>query len=133
MAQAETEKITINLVPVDLGKIDLLVSQGLYASRTDLIRTAIRKLLDENGDALRDAVARDDLSIGIAVYNRDLLEAQARPLRVRVLGMLQFTADVTPDLADRVIEHVSVRGVLRGPAEVLERLAPKIDRGVRGS
>lgn len=134
MAQREsdTEKITINLVPVDLGRIDLLVSQGLYASRTDLIRTAIRRLLDDNGDALRDAVSRDDLNIGIAIYTREELESQRQRLRIKVLGMLHFTADVTPELADAVVEHITIRGVLRGPPAVLERLKPKTDRGVRG-
>ena len=37
-----TEKITINLGVVDLGQIDLLVREGFYSNRTDLIRTAIR-------------------------------------------------------------------------------------------
>lgn len=41
----ETEKITINLGAVDLGQIDLLVDQGFYSNRTDLIRTAIRNQL----------------------------------------------------------------------------------------
>ena len=41
----ETEKITINLGPVDLGQIDLLVEEGFYSNRTDLIRTAIRNQL----------------------------------------------------------------------------------------
>ena len=43
--QSETEKITINLGPVDLGQIDLLVQEGFYSNRTDLIRTAIRNQL----------------------------------------------------------------------------------------
>lgn len=30
----ETEKITINLGPVDLGQIDLLVEEGFYSNRT---------------------------------------------------------------------------------------------------
>ena len=38
----ETEKITINLGPIDLGQIDLLAQEGYYSNRTDLIRTAIR-------------------------------------------------------------------------------------------
>ena len=37
----ETEKITINLGYVDLGRIDLLVQEGFYSNRTDFIRTAI--------------------------------------------------------------------------------------------
>ena len=38
----KSEKITINLGPVDLGQIDLLVAEGFYANRTDFIRSAIR-------------------------------------------------------------------------------------------
>lgn len=35
---AETEKITINVGPVDLGQIDLVVEQGFYTNRIDFIR-----------------------------------------------------------------------------------------------
>src|SRR4029453_1677298 len=42
----KTEKITINLGLVDLGQIDLLVDEGFYANRTDFIRTAIRRQLE---------------------------------------------------------------------------------------
>ena len=45
---SDTEKITINLGPVDLGRIDVLVEQGLYTNRSDLIRTAIRSQLEKN-------------------------------------------------------------------------------------
>jgi hypothetical protein len=36
---ADNEKITINLGHVDLGLIDLLVREGFYSNRTDLIRS----------------------------------------------------------------------------------------------
>ena len=41
----ENPSCTINLGPVDLGQIDLLVQEGFYSNRTDLIRTAIRNQL----------------------------------------------------------------------------------------
>ena len=41
----ESEKITINLGYVDLGRIDLLVQEGFFSNRTDFIRTAIRNQL----------------------------------------------------------------------------------------
>ena len=44
------EKITINLGYVDLGQIDLLVQEGFYGNRTDLIRTAIRNQLAGHAD-----------------------------------------------------------------------------------
>jgi len=58
MADMErTEKITINLGPVDLGQIDLLVQEGFYSNRTDFIRTAIRNHLSTHSDAVKQAVA----------------------------------------------------------------------------
>jgi Ribbon-Helix-Helix transcriptional regulator family len=45
----ETEKITVNIGYVDLGHIDLLVNEGFYSNRTDLIRTAIRNQLAAHG------------------------------------------------------------------------------------
>ena len=55
---ADSEKITINLGFVDLGQIDLLVADGFYANRTDLIRTAIRNQLDRHAEVVKGSVAR---------------------------------------------------------------------------
>ena len=52
----EDEKVTINLGPVDLGRIDLLVREGVYSSRTDFIRDAIRSGLDEQKGLVDDVV-----------------------------------------------------------------------------
>ena len=64
----ETEKMTINLGVVDLGQIDLLVQEGFYANRTDLIRTAIRSHLSTHADAVREVVSRRRLVLGIQHY-----------------------------------------------------------------
>ena len=53
-----TEKITINLGVVDLGQIDLLVREGFYSNRSDLIRTAIRNPLTTHSEVVRQTVAR---------------------------------------------------------------------------
>ncbi len=55
---SETEKITINMGPVDLGQIDLLVREGFYSNRTDFIRTASRTQRATHADVVRDTVAR---------------------------------------------------------------------------
>ena len=52
-AKPVDEKITINVGYVDLGQIDLLVQEGFYANRTDLIRTAIRNQLATHSEAVR--------------------------------------------------------------------------------
>lgn len=46
----ESEKITINLGYVDLGRIDLLVQEGFFSNRTDFIRTAIRNQLRQQSE-----------------------------------------------------------------------------------
>ena len=61
----ESEKITINLGPIDLGQIDLLVSEGCYANRSDLIRTAIRNQLHTHAEVVRQTVARRSLVLGM--------------------------------------------------------------------
>ena len=83
------EKITINLGCVDLGQIDLLVQEGFYANRTDLIRTAIRNQLATHSEVVRQVVLRKTLVLGIQHYSQaDLLALQAagEKLDIRVLG-----------------------------------------------
>jgi Arc/MetJ-type ribon-helix-helix transcriptional regulator len=72
---SETEKITINLGPVDLGQIDLLVREGFYSNRTDFIRTAIRNQLATHAEAVRQTVARQTLVLGVQHFSRRDLEA----------------------------------------------------------
>src|SRR5436190_19681858 len=74
----ESEKITINLGYVDLGHIDLLVQEGFYANRTDLIRTAIRNQLERHAAVLDRSVTRKTLDLGLRHYTRATLKP-ARP------------------------------------------------------
>ena len=69
------EKITINLGYVDLGHIDLLVREGFYSNRTDLIRTAIRNQLATHSDAIKQSVGRNTLELGLRSFTREDLEA----------------------------------------------------------
>ncbi|MBI2771097.1 MAG: CopG family transcriptional regulator [Burkholderiales bacterium] len=120
------EKITINLGCVDLGQIDLLVQEGFYANRTDLIRTAIRNQLNTHGDAVRQAAARKTLALGIQHFSRaDLLavKASGQKLDIRVLGLASIAPDVTPALALAAIESVTVLGVLNASPAVKAALA----------
>lgn len=128
-AKPVDEKITVNLGFVDLGQIDLLVREGFYASRSDLIRTAIRSQLASHGDALRQAVARKTLVLGIQHFSAaDLRAACAagQMLQIRVLGLASIDADVSPDLARAAIDSIVVLGALHAPAAVKAALADRI-------
>jgi Arc/MetJ-type ribon-helix-helix transcriptional regulator len=63
--ESESEKITINLGYVDLGQIDLLVAEGFYSNRTDLIRTAIRNQVLKHEEVLKKSVARRSRVLGL--------------------------------------------------------------------
>lgn len=125
----DTEKITINLGPVDLGQIDLLVQEGFYSNRTDLIRTAIRNQLQSHGDVIRQTVARKSLVLGLQHYTRADLEAvrdAGQKLQIQVLGLASIGADVTPELALATIDSVNVLGALHASAAVKAALAGRI-------
>ncbi|MDQ2106109.1 CopG family transcriptional regulator [Azospirillum isscasi] len=125
----DSEKITINLGYVDLGHIDLLVQEGFYANRTDLIRTAIRNQIDRHGDALRQAVTRKSVDLGLRHYSRDDLEAArdaGRMLDIRVLGLATIAQDVTPELARATIASVAVLGALHASSAVKAALADRM-------
>lgn len=125
---AESEKITINLGFVDLGHVDLLVQEGFYSNRTDFIRTAIRNQIDRHGDAVRQAVARKSVDLGLRHYGRHDLEAArdaGQMLEIRVLGLCSIAADVTPELARATIASVSVLGALHASPAVKAALADR--------
>ena len=93
----DSEKITINLGFVDLGHIDLLVSEGFYANRTDFIRTAIRNQLTAQGDAVRQVVARKMLVLGLQRFGRadlEAVQAAGQVLEIRVLGLVSIDDSV---------------------------------------
>jgi len=126
---AESEKITINLGPIDLGQIDLLVSEGFYANRTDLIRTAIRNQLNTHADAVRQTVARKSLTLGIYHYSRADLEAALKAgqrLQIQVLGIASIASDVSVELALAAIDSISVLGALHASGTLKAALADRI-------
>jgi Arc/MetJ-type ribon-helix-helix transcriptional regulator len=125
----ETEKITINLGLIDLGQIDLLVQEGFYSNRTDLIRTAIRNQLSSHADVIKQTVARKSLVLGLQHFSRADLEAvrdAGQKLQIQVLGLASIGADVTPELALATIDSVLVLGALHAGAAVKAALAGRI-------
>ena len=125
----DSEKITINLGMIDLGQIDLLVSEGFYSNRTDLIRTAIRNQLNTHADVVRQTVARRSLVLGMHHYSRADLEAAQQAgvrLQIQVLGMASIAAEVPVELALATIESISVLGALHASSAVKAALAERI-------
>lgn len=125
----ETEKMTVNVGVVDLGHVDLLVQEGFYSNRSDLIRTALRNQLALHGDILKQTVARRTLTVGLQHYGRADLErvvAAGQRLQIQVVGLARIADDVTPDLALAAIESVTVLGAFQASPAVRRALAGRL-------
>ncbi len=122
-AGPEDEKITINLGPVDLGRIDLLVREGVFSSRTDFIRDAIRDQLEDQKALVDDVVTRKEFVVGYLSHEKRDLEKvrdEGVKLRVKVVGMYRLGEGITTDLAAAVFGEVTVLGSVKGPKDVVE-------------
>jgi len=125
----DTEKLTINLGVVDLGQIDLLVQEGFYSNRTDLIRTAIRNQLAVHGNEVKNAVARRTLVLGLQSLSRADLERALKAgqmLQIHVVGLARIADDVPPELARATIESIEVLGAFHASAAVRGALADRM-------
>jgi Arc/MetJ-type ribon-helix-helix transcriptional regulator len=128
-SRGETEKLTINLGVVDLGQVDLLVQEGFYSNRTDMIRTAIRNQLAVHTDEIKRTLARRTLVLGLQHLSRQDLErarAAGEMLQIHVVGLAQIAHDVTPELARATIQSVVVLGAFHASAAVRKALADRI-------
>lgn len=129
VALPDAEKITINMGFVDLGQVDLLVSEGFYSNRTDFIRTAVRNQIAAHSEAVKQVVARKLLVLGLqhfSVADLERVRAAKQKLQLRVLGLASIAPDVTPALALDTIESITVLGALHASPDVKEALKPRL-------
>ena len=125
----ETEKMTVNVGVVDLGHVDLLVQEGFYSNRSDVIRTALRNQLALHAETLKQTVLRKTLTVGLQHYSRADLErtvAAGLRLQVQVVGLARIADDVPPELARAAIQSVTVLGAFQASSAVRAALADRI-------
>lgn len=146
--EPKMEKLTINLPPIEIARIDILVEGGYYPSRAEFIRAAIRSTLDTHQDVIRtklDQVAStpaeevnegDSISrisgVGIITLDKATVERaieHGKKLEISVVGMLNLEKGVTPEQVERAVDSVRVYGILRAPPQVKEVLQRKRKRG----
>ena len=124
-----TEKITININTVDLGYIDVLVSEGYYATRTEFIKTAIKRQLEGHHRELERLIERKEQRhtwtvVGIGgLTESDLLKAKTagQKLRIAVVGLLIIPEDIPMELIEETVESIHVYGVSRCSREIKAR------------
>ena len=127
---SDSEKVTINLGYVDLGRIDLLVQEGFFSNRTDFIRTAIRNQLRSHSDEVSRSIERHMLEVGLLELGAARLEAAREAnetLHVKVVGLVRIASDVTPELALQTIGSLTVLGALQASPEIKAALAARIN------
>ncbi len=129
----EQEKITLNLSSVDLAKIDFLVEQGFYSSRSDFIRTAIRNQFRSHeavvsDESLKEVVARKKEAdkktmggVGVLKLSKEQLEKYSLMnfrVKIFVIGSLIVDDDVPVELAKKVIKEAKVYGKITALPEI---------------
>ncbi|SMY07001.1 CopG family transcriptional regulator [Flavimaricola marinus] len=127
--QPENEKLTINLGFVDLGRIDLLVQEGFYSNRSDLIRTAIRNQLESHGAVVAKSLERHTMDLGLRDYSVADLEAvrdAGEVLHIKVVGLARFDPAISAELARETIGSITVLGALQASAEIKKALVDRI-------
>jgi Arc/MetJ-type ribon-helix-helix transcriptional regulator len=134
LSRVETEKLSFNLSAAELGQMELLIASGLYTSKSDVIRTALRRLFEHHADVVTRAV-KGSAGIGYFRITRESLETsrdRGERQLINIIGVLEFDDDITAELADLTIENIKIHGVLRADPAIKERLRDRIQGG-RGS
>ena len=133
------EKLTINLPPVEIARIDALVEAGLYPSRTEFIRSSVRKTLDSHEEIINKQFKnfeieeddRDNMGIaklggvGIIALKRKQIEEVVKSggkIRIRVAGLLIISKDVPPGLIKKGVESIKVYGSIKASTSVKDEL-----------
>ncbi len=128
----ETEKLCVNLSAAEIGKIDVLVAQGLYVNRSDVVRGGLHRVFAEHGREIEQVRHQlGAMGLGYALLTRQQLQeavTNGTKLDFRIIGILQVADDVTPELALDGVHEILLLGSLRGPKPVLDALAPRVRR-----
>jgi len=111
MVEENSEKLTINISVVDLGKIDYLVDQGYYANRTDFLRS--------HEDWLNREFMTKTLDIGIVrLCSEDIKGKEHQDYTV--LGMLIIDESVTLDDLKKAFRRIRVFGKVKCSSAIKE-------------
>ncbi|MCL2703836.1 MAG: hypothetical protein FWE91_09550 [Defluviitaleaceae bacterium] len=142
----ETEKITINLGMVEMGKIDVLVEHGLFSNRSDFIRTAIRERLVAYDQEIRE-LAKPPLmdlklnlesktnwffTLGVTRFTRDDFQEAVeknKRFRITVVGAVHIDKRVDTQLFAAAVESIKVYGKIIASEEIKELISIMGERG----
>jgi Arc/MetJ-type ribon-helix-helix transcriptional regulator len=119
----QTEKLTVNINHVDLGKVDLLVENGFFTNRSDFIRAAVRNELSKNEKYLEEKIIHKKYVLGIVKYNRSDFESYLEKnelVELKYIGLFWISDDITLDLMKKTVKSIDVKGTVIAPKEIKE-------------
>lgn len=119
MLEDNSEKLTINVSIVDLGKIDYLVQQGFYGNRTDFLRAAIKGELRNHENWLNKEFIAKTMEIGIIRLSTEDLSHESKQ-DLYVLGLLIIEDSVKLEDLKRHYRKIKVYGKVKCNKEVKE-------------
>ncbi|WP_316570142.1 hypothetical protein [Neobacillus sp. YIM B06451] len=112
-----TEKVSINVNVVDIGKIELLIDKGIYTNKTDFMIKAISNELNKNefhfDRTIRELEKDVDIQIGKVKYDTEKLKeikASNMGIKLYVIGRLTIDEDVSLQLAKETLLSIKVFG-----------------------
>ncbi|MCL2285769.1 MAG: CopG family transcriptional regulator [Firmicutes bacterium] len=126
----KTEKVSVNLSPVELGQIDYLVERGLYDSRSDFMRSAARKVLEGHADNIKEFLDTDgskdgqvkfSFTMGIGALTKSEVEhaiVANTKIKIRVIGLYTIPNSITPEEIRKAVVSCKVYGKLIASKEV---------------
>jgi Arc/MetJ-type ribon-helix-helix transcriptional regulator len=126
---SKPEKLDITMDAQEIHQVDLLVEQGLYASREAFLQSAARNLLREHHVEVPRSMTGELTVAGIAMHNRKSLErlrVAGKQLELNVTGILRLANDIAPELACAVIKSLKVRGAFQASDEVKTALMDRM-------
>lgn len=121
----QSEKITINVNHVDLGKIDLLVDNGFFSNRSDFIRTAIRNELNKNDTYVEEKIEKNGFLVGIIKYYEEDFKKTIESnqlLNLKIVGLVVIDSKVSLELVKKSVKKIDVKGTLIAPKEIKDYL-----------
>jgi len=135
----KTEKISVNLSPVELGQIDYLVGRGLFDSRSDFMRSAARKALERYEAEIRLFISPEHhldieaegksrnfmFSLGVLGITKNEVARmikERKKTHIRVIGVFVIPAGITPGEICQVVASCKVYGKIAASKEVIDVL-----------
>lgn len=114
----KNEKVSFNVNLVDLGKIDLLVENGLYSNRTEFLKAAILHELDRNEHWMKQTLHARESVVGAMSLTQKSLSQYTKRTDLTVIGYLTISEQVRLEQLREVFDSIRVFGKVKAAPDI---------------